>query len=61
MDKKLQTFIGIMVFYALLSYVVFPLGFYYGLGKTLRNAGNGFLTGSLVSIALWLGVGRKMI
>ena len=61
MDKKLQTFVGIMVFYALLTYVMFPVGFYYGLGKTLANAGNGFVIGNLVSLALWLGFGRNMI
>ena len=61
MDKKLQTFVGIMVFYAVITYLVFPLGFYYGVGKTLSNAGNGFVVGSLVSLALWLAFGRKMI
>ena len=61
MDKKLQTFVGIMIFYIVISYLVFPLGFYYGLGKTLSNAGNGFVVGSLVSVALWLAFGRKMI
>ena len=61
MDKKLQTFVGIMLFYAVITYLVFPLGFYYGVGKTLSNAGNGFVVGSLVSLALWLAFGRKMI
>jgi hypothetical protein len=61
MDKKFQTFVGIMVFYIFLSFVVFPLGFYYGIGKTLENAGNGYVVGSLVSLALWLSFGRKMI
>ena len=61
MDKKLQTFVGIMLFYVILSYIIFPLGFYYGIGQTLANAGNGFVVGSLVSIALWLGFGRNMI
>ena len=61
MDKKLQTFVGIMLFYAVITYLVFPLGFYYGVGKTLSNAGNGFVVGSLVSLALWLSFGRKMI
>jgi len=61
MDKKLQTFLGIMVFYALLTYVIGPLAFYYGLGKTVANAGNGFVVGNLVSLALWLAVGRNMI
>ena len=61
MNKTMQTFIGIMVFYIFISYVLFPLGFYYGMGKTLSNAGNGFVVGSLLSVALWLGFGQKMI
>ena len=61
MDKKLQTFIGIMIFYVLLSYLIFPIGFYYLMGKTLTNAGNGFIIGSLISIALWVSVGRNMV
>lgn len=61
MDSKLQKFIGIMAFYILLSYVLFPLGFYYLVGKSLLNAGNGFVVGSVISIALWLLVGRKML
>jgi hypothetical protein len=59
--NKTQTFIGIMVFYALLTYVVFPLIFYYLGKKKLTNAGYGFIAGSIVSIALWLTVGNKMI
>ena len=61
MDKKLQAFIGIMLFYAVLTYLVFPVGFYYLINKSLVSAGNGFIVGSLVSIALWLGVGRTMV
>ena len=61
MDKKLQAFIGIMLFYAVLTYLVFPVGFYYLINKSLVSAGHGFIVGSLVSIALWLGVGRKMV
>lgn len=61
MDKKLQTFVGIMFFYAVLTYLVFPVGFYYLINKSLVSAGHGFIVGSLVSIALWLGVGRKMV
>ena len=60
MNKK-QTFMNIMVFYIFLSFILFPFGFYYGMGKTLENAGNGYVVGSLVSLALWLSVGRKMI
>jgi|UniRef100_A0A6C0F0H3 hypothetical protein len=61
MNPELSTFIGIMVFYILLSYVIGPVLFYYAFGKTLKSAGNGFIVGSLVSIALWHFAGSKMI
>lgn len=61
MDSKLQTFLGIMAFYILLSYVIFPMIFYYLMGKSLASAGNGFIVGSLVSIGLWLTYGKKMV
>jgi len=61
MDSKMQTFFGIMLFYILLSYLVFPFIFYYSFGKSLDSAGNGFIVGSLVSIFLWGGFGRKMV
>ena len=61
MEANLQTFLGIMAFYILLSYVIFPLGFYYLVEKSLISAGNGFLIGSLISIALWIVVGQKLI
>ncbi len=60
MDKK-QTFMNIMLFYVFLTFIVFPFAFYYGIGKTLENAGNGYVVGSLVSVGLWLAFGRKMI
>jgi hypothetical protein len=55
-----QTFIGIMVFYAVLTYIIFPLVFYYLGKKKLINAGYGFVAGSVVSVVLWLTVGSKM-
>jgi hypothetical protein len=61
MTPKLQIFIGIMAFYALLAYVVFPVGFYYLIEKTLASAGNGFIVGSVVSVILWLFVGKNLI
>ena len=61
MDSKLQTFLGIMVFYILLSYVIFPLGFYYLVEKSLKSAGNGFIVGSVLSVILWLTYGKKMV
>ncbi len=50
-----------MFFYAVLSYVICPLAFYYFVEKSLKSAGNGFMVGSLLSIALWITVGRKSI
>ena len=38
-------FVGTMLFYVLLSYVVMPLVFYYYVEKTLLSAGNGFVAG----------------
>ena len=49
----LQMFIGTMLFYVLLSYVVMPVIFYYYVEKTLLSAGNGFVAGSLLSVVLW--------
>ena len=61
MEKKLQTFLGIMVFYFVLSFVLFPLGFYYLIERSLLSAGNGFVLGSVISISLWLRFGRRII
>lgn len=61
MKANVQTYMGIMVFYVFLSYVLFPLGFYYLIDKTLLSAGNGFIAGSIVSIILWLTYGKKMV
>lgn len=61
MDSKLRLFLSIMLFYILLSYVLFPLGFYYLVNKSLSSAGNGFVVGSILSLVLWLSVGSKMV
>lgn len=61
MDKKMQTFLGIMAFYAVLTFVIFPVGFYYLVNKSLMSAGNGFVVGSLISIILWFVFGRTLI
>jgi hypothetical protein len=61
MSDKLQTFIVIMIFYIILSYIIGPLVSYYFMGCTLTAAGNGFIVGSILSIILWLTVGSKMI
>jgi hypothetical protein len=59
--SQLSTFIGIMIFYAVLSYILFPVVFYYLMGKSLASAGIGFVVGSLISIVLWFGFGSKMV
>lgn len=50
---NLNMFVGVMVFYALLSYVIMPAVFYFLVEKNLNSAGNGFVLGSVVSILLW--------
>ena len=48
-----EMFIGVMVFYAVLSYVLMPAAFYFFVEKNLNSAGNGFVVGSLLSVILW--------
>jgi hypothetical protein len=54
-------FSGIMAFYAVLTYFVFPMIFYYTMGKTVQAAGQGFVVGSVVSVLLWFFYGSKMV
>ena len=61
MDKSMTTFASIMLFYAILSCVIGPALFYFLGKKSLKNAGNGFIAGSILSIALWLMYGKQMI
>ena len=61
MNNNFVTFASIMFFYVVLSYVIFPLGFYYFINKTLISAGYGFVVGSIISVFLWVMVGQKMI
>ncbi len=61
MNANFQKFLSIMAFYILLSYVLFPAGFYYFVEKSLLSAGNGFVVGSIISVALWYSFGRTMI
>lgn len=58
---KFQTFAGIMAFYAILSFVLFPYLFYTFGQKSYKYAGNGMIAGCIVSIALWYTVGSKMV
>lgn len=59
--SAIRQLLGIFAFYAILSYIVFPLGFYYLVERSALSAGNGFVVGSLVSVGLWYGVGRKLV
>jgi hypothetical protein len=54
-------FASIMLFYAILACLIGPLLFYYTISRTVNGAGNGFIAGSILSIVLWLTVGKKMI
>jgi hypothetical protein len=47
----------VMAFYALLSCVIMPLIGYYFKGEA--GLGQGYIIGSLVSVGLWLMVGKK--
>ena len=52
--SSFNMFVGVMVFYAVLSYVIMPAAFYFFVEKNLNSAGNGFIVGSLLSVVLWL-------
>jgi len=58
---NISLFSGIMAFYAILTYFVFPMIFYYTMGKTSQAAGQGFVLGSVVSVLLWFFYGSKMV
>lgn len=60
-SSSLNTFLGIMAFYAILTYVIFPYVYFLYVEKTLKGAGKGFILGSIVSILLWSLVGSKMV
>jgi len=59
--KPIQLFISIMVFYAIISYIIGPLVGYYLGGRTLTSAGTGFVVGSVISIILWYTYGQKIV
>ncbi len=42
-----------MAFYAVLTYILFPVIAYFLFGKTLEMVGNGFIVGSILSVILW--------
>ena len=50
---NITKYAGVMAFYAVLTYIIFPAIAYFLFGKTLDAAGNGFIVGSIVSVVLW--------
>jgi hypothetical protein len=58
---NLTKYAGVMAFYAVLTYLIFPAIAYFLFGKTLDAAGNGFIVGSIVSVVLWKMVGMGMV
>ena len=49
MTGKNLKFIQIMLFYVLLSFILFPLLSYYIFDNTLESAGNGYVNRSIIS------------
>ena len=60
-DSKWLKYTNIMIFYFIISYIIFPAIFYYTMGKTKLKAGLGFVVGSIISIILWFIYGSKMV
>ena len=58
---NLAKYAGVMAFYAVLTYLLFPAIAYFLFGKTLEAAGNGFIVGSIVSVVLWKMVGYGLV
>ena len=59
--SKQSTFVGIMAFYAVLTYLIFPLVSYYAFQRSLESAGYGFVAGSIFSLFLWFAFGRAIV
>ena len=58
---NITKYTGVMAFYAVLTYLLFPAIAYFLFGKTLEAAGNGFIAGSVASVVLWWMVGMGMV
>ena len=53
MNFNITKYTGVMVFYAVLTYILFPAIAYFLFGKSLEAVGKGFIVGSVVSVVLW--------
>lgn len=58
---NITKYTGVMAFYAVITYLLFPAVAYFMFGKTLEAAGNGFIVGSVVSVVLWKFYGFGMV
>lgn len=57
---KIGIIIGIMLFYSLLSFFIFPaIGFFFL--KSKKGLTYGMIIGFIVSIVLWIFFGQKMV
>ena len=61
LNFNITKYTGVMAFYAVLTYLIFPAIAYFLFGKTLEAAGNGFIAGSVVSVILWRMAGTMMV
>jgi hypothetical protein len=61
LNFNLTKYTGVMAFYAVLTYLLFPAIAYFLFGKTLEAAGNGFIAGSIVSVVLWKVYGYGLV
>ena len=61
MNFNITKYTGVMAFYAVLTYILFPAIAYFLFGKTLEAAGKGFIVGSVISVILWRMVGMGVV
>ena len=61
LNFNVTKYTGVMAFYAVLTYLLFPVIAYFMFGKTLEAAGNGFIAGSVISVVLWKVFGYGLV
>jgi hypothetical protein len=61
LNFNITKYAGVMAFYAVITYLLFPVIAYFMFGKTLEAAGNGFIVGSVISVVLWKVYGYGMV
>jgi hypothetical protein len=61
LNFNITKYTGVMAFYAVITYLLFPVIAYFLFGKRLEAAGNGFIVGSVISVVLWKIYGYGMV